>query len=54
MSHHRKDSKRDKVIGEKWIHLERNTLYRVWAISEGERVPAYRVVNIYRLGNFIG
>ena len=54
MSHHRKDSKRDKVIGEKWIHLERNTLYRVWAISEGERVPAYRVVNIYGLGNFIG
>ena len=33
-SHHRKDSVRDKVIGKKY--LERNTLYRVWAISEGE------------------
>ena len=28
MSHHRKNSVRDKVIGKKWIHLERNTLYR--------------------------
>ena len=34
MSHHRKDAVRDKVIGKKY--LERNTLYRVWAISEGE------------------
>ena len=34
-SHHRKDSVRDKVIGKKY--LERNTLYRVWAISEGKR-----------------
>ena len=37
MSHHRKNSVRDKVIGKKWIYLERNTLHRVWAISEGKR-----------------
>ena len=37
MSHRRKNSVRDKVIGKKWIYLERNTLYRVWAISEGKR-----------------
>ena len=34
MSHHIKKSVRDKVIGKKWIYLERNTLHRVWAISE--------------------
>ena len=27
----------DKVIGKNWIYLERNTLYRVWTISEGKR-----------------
>ena len=54
MSPHRKYSIRDKVTGEKWINLERNTLPRAWAISEGERVPVYRVVNFYGLGNFIG
>ena len=28
MSHHRKNSMKDKVIGKKWIYLERNTLHR--------------------------
>ena len=28
MSHQRKNSVRDKVIGKKWIYLERNTLHR--------------------------
>ena len=28
MSHCRKNSVRDKVIGKKWIYLERNTLHR--------------------------
>ena len=28
MSYHRKNSVRDKVIGKKWIYLERNTLHR--------------------------
>ena len=27
----------DKVTGKNWIYLERNTLYREWAISEGKR-----------------
>ena len=36
MSHHRKNSVRDIVIGKKWIYSERNTLYRVWVIAEGE------------------
>ena len=36
MSHHRKNSVRDKMIGKKWIYsdTERSTLHRVWAISE--------------------
>ena len=37
MSHRRKNSVRDKVMGKEWIYLERNTLHRVWAISEGEK-----------------
>ena len=37
MSHRRKNSVTDKVIGEKCIYLERNALHRVWAISEGEK-----------------
>ena len=39
MSHHRKNSVRDKVTGKKWIYSdsERSTLHRqVWAITEGE------------------
>ena len=37
ISHLSKNSVRAKVTGKKWIYLERNTLHRVWAISEGER-----------------
>ena len=38
MSRCRKNSARDKVMGKKWIYLERYTLHRrVWPISEGER-----------------
>ena len=38
MSHRRKNSLRDKLIGKKWIYSdsERSTLHRVWAIAEGE------------------
>ena len=36
MSHCRKYSVRDKVIGKKQICLETNILHRVWAIAEGE------------------
>ena len=28
MSHHRKNSVREKVIGKKWIYLERNIVQR--------------------------
>ena len=36
MSHGRKNSVRDKVIGKKWIYsdTERNTLHRVWDFAE--------------------
>ena len=56
MSHHRKNSVRDKVIGNKWIYLERNTLHRQreWAISEGEGMgmglSGYGVVSFYSGG----
>ena len=37
ISHHRKNSVRDKVIGKKWIYLERYTFQRQNAvISKGE------------------
>ena len=38
MSHHRKNSARDKVIGKKWIYSDsdRSALHRVRAIAEGE------------------
>ena len=44
MSHHRKNSVSDKVIGKKWTYLERNTLHRqsvehlrgwVWSLEMG-------------------
>ena len=28
MSHHRKNSVRDKVIGKRWVYLERYTFHR--------------------------
>ena len=42
MSRRRKDSVRDKVIGKKWIYLERNTLHRcsVGHLRRRERPPA--------------
>ena len=36
MSHHRKDSVGNKLIGKKWIYLKKNTLHKAW-ISEAER-----------------
>ena len=39
ISHCRKNSVMDKVIGKKWIYLERNILHRMWAISEGKNRP---------------
>ena len=56
MSHCRKNSVRDKVIGKKWIYLERKPLHRqeygpsrkVRAVSQND------VVSFYRLGNITG
>ena len=42
------------MISKKGIYLERNTLHRVWAISEGKRAQKYGVVTFSGLGNFIG
>ena len=55
MSHGRKNSVRDKVIGRKWIDLERNTLHRqsVGHLRRRE-APKYGMVSFYGLGNFIG
>ena len=55
MSHRRKNSVRDKVIGKKWIYLERNTLHRqsVGHLRRREALT-YGMVSFYGLGNFIG
>ena len=46
MSRGRKDSLRDKVIGENWIHLESNTLWMEHGPFQKERVALkYGVVN---------
>ena len=54
MSHHRKNSVRDKVIGKKWIYLERNTLHRqsVGHLGRGTRIQGLSV--FIGVGNFIG
>ena len=38
MSHCRKNSVRDKVIGKRWIYsdMESSTLQTVWAVAEGK------------------
>ena len=55
MSHCRKNSVRDKVMGKKWIYLERNTLHRVWAISEGEKGTGVWGLSVFiGVGSFIG
>ena len=53
MSHGRKNSVRDKVIGKKWIYsgTERSTLHRVWAVANA--ATKCGLVSFYRLGNFI-
>ena len=47
---------RDKMIGKKWLYLERNILRRVWTISEREskRALKHDVGSFYGLDNFIG
>ena len=57
MSHHRKNSVRDEVMGKKWIYSDskRSTLHRVWAIAEGSAAAWLQcgMVSFYGLGNFI-
>ena len=57
MSHRRKNSVRDKVIGKKWIYSdsERNTFRRQSVgLRRGPSATAKcGVVSFYRLGNFI-
>ena len=52
MSHHRKNSVRDKVISKEWIYLERNTLHRqsVGHLRRWERHQGMRVVSFYWSG----
>ena len=55
MSHRRKNSVRDKVVGKKWIYLERYTFHRKNVVRLKRREALkYGVVSWYGLGNFIG
>ena len=56
MSHCRKNSVRDKVIGKKWIYLQRDTPQTEYGPSQKARGTALKcgLVSFYRLGNFIG
>ena len=54
MSHWRKNSVRDKVIGKKWTYLERNTLHRQSMGHLRWEALKYRLLSFYRLHNFIG
>ena len=55
MSHRRKNSLRDKMIGKKWIYLERNTFHRqACRLSQRQSVASkHGVASFYRLGNCI-
>ena len=51
MSHHRKNSVRDKVIGKKWIYLEIHTPQTESGPHQKVRKePGYGVVSFYRSG----
>ena len=51
MSHCRKKSVRDKVIGKKWIYLERNTLHRKeqGPSRKATVAPGYGLASFYRI-----
>ena len=55
VSQYRKNSVRYKVIGKKWIYLERNTLHRqsVGHLRKKE-APKYGMLSFYGPSNFIG
>ena len=55
MSHHRKNSVRDQVIGKKWIYLERNTLQRDCGQSQKVRVAQGMGLSVcIGMVNFLG
>ena len=55
MSQYRKNSVRYKVIGKKWIYLERNTLHRqIVGHLRKKEAPKNGVPSFYGLSNFIG
>ena len=56
MSHHRKNSVRDKVMGKKWIYLERSALHSqtVGHLRRWERHQDMGLSVFIGLGNFIG
>ena len=56
MSHHRKNSMRDKMIGKKWIYADsqRSTLHRQCGLSQRESAAVKcGEATFYRLGDFI-
>ena len=55
MSHHRKNSVREKVISKKWFYSERNILHRQCEPLQrvNVAVKCSVVASFYRLGNFI-
>ena len=55
MSHHRKNSVRDKMTGKKWTYLERNTLHRqsVGHLRRWEQPQGTGLSVFIRVGNFI-
>ena len=56
MSHHWKNSVKNKMIGKKWINLERNTLHRQGVSHHRGLSVALKsgMVSFYGLDNFIG
>ena len=52
MSHYRKNSVRNKVIGKKWIYSDsgRSTLHRVWDIAQGQWVRLRNVAWLVFIG----
>ena len=55
MTHHSKNSVRNKVVGKKWIYLERNTPQTECGPFQKKREASqYGVVSLYGLGNFMG
>ena len=51
ISHFRKNSVRDKVLGKKWIYLEEHSPQTECGLPQQVRVaPEYRAVSFYRGG----